>query len=167
MRKCLVLNSWFLPCRIVNWQDAITSLCLDKAEMIVAYDEKIHSPSTTMELPAVIRMKSNRSRNKRSIRFSRQNVYLRDNYTCQYCGRQLHPKELTYDHVVPRSAGGIREWTNITTCCLECNKFKGSRTCDQWGRWPINEPKQPKTLPIIGLPIEKETAPVEWHGFIK
>lgn len=162
-----MLSSWFLPKKIISWEDAITSLCLDKSEMLIAYDEKVHSPSTSMDLPAVIREKRNTSRNKKAVKFSRHNVYARDHYTCQFCRNRFQFNELTYDHVVPRSRGGKTEFTNIVTACRKCNTKKGNSTCDEAGMWPMTRPVQPKTLPITSIPIDKNHAPLEWQTWLK
>lgn len=167
MTRVLVLNSWFLPKRVVSWQDAIVSLVLGKSEAVINYSETVHSPSVAMQLPAVIREKRNTARNKKVVKFSRGNVYTRDNYTCQYCGHKFAAKDLTYDHVVPRARGGRTEWSNIVTCCRDCNTKKGNKTCDEWGRWPLRDPVQPKSLPVTGIYVDKDNAPEEWVAFLK
>jgi 5-methylcytosine-specific restriction endonuclease McrA len=167
MRRCLVLSSWYIPMRVADWQDAICAVYLNKADVIVSYDETVSSPSTSMNLPAVIRMRSTRARNKNSVKFSRQNVYARDNFTCQYCGKVCAFRELTYDHVVPKSRGGRREWTNIVTACRSCNDKKGDQSCDESGMFPRQNPVQPKSLPPSGLQIAREDAPIEWFDWIR
>lgn len=167
MSRVLVLSSWFMPKKIIPWEDAIVSLVLGKSEAVVNYSETVSSPSVTMHLPAVIREKRNTSRNKKVVKFSRGNVYTRDNYTCQYCCKKFSAKDLTYDHVVPRKNGGKTCWDNIVSCCKACNAKKGEKSCDSAGMWPSNYPKQPKTLPVTGIYVDKETAPEEWYAFLK
>lgn len=102
---------------------------------------------------------------KHGAKFSRINVYTRDAFTCQYCGDRFKMRMLSYDHVVPRSAGGRTEWTNIVTACKPCNNKKGNRTCDESGMWPRSKPTQPRTLPLTGPIIDPETVPPEWRHF--
>ena len=76
-------------------------------------------------------------------KFSRKNVYLRDNYTCQYCGQRFRADDLTFDHVVPRCKGGITEWTNIVTACRDCNGRKGGKTLEESHMKLLSEPHIP------------------------
>lgn len=164
-RRTLVLNSWYLPQRIVKWESAVTLLYLEKAEVLVSYDEEIRSPSTSLKLPAVMRMKKSVSVSKRGVRFSRTNVYTRDGFTCCYCATKLPPGKLTYDHVIPRAQGGRTEWDNIVTACYGCNAKKGNRTPEQSGMFPLRRPYKPENLPMLPPAIDVRTAPVEWHAF--
>lgn len=167
MTRVLVLSSFYMPKKIVQWQDAIVAIYLGKAEAVINYSETVNSPSVSMPLPAVIREKRNTSRNKKVVKFSRGNVYTRDGYQCQYCGDKFAAKDLTYDHVRPRARGGKTEWTNIVSSCKDCNTKKGNKTCDEWGRWPLKDPVQPKTLPVTGIYVDKDKAPTEWLDWIR
>ena len=80
-------------------------------------------------------LRADKVRKRRGIRFSRANVYQRDGYRCQYCRQKFSARELSYDHVVPRAAGGRTCWENIVTACRPCNTRKGSRGCDESGMW--------------------------------
>jgi 5-methylcytosine-specific restriction endonuclease McrA len=164
--KTLLLTPWYFPHKILRWQDAVTMIFLGKADVVVEYDTVIRSPSTEMNAPAVIRVKKPMRSMKHGAKFSRINVYTRDDFTCQYCGERFAPRMLSYDHVVPRSAGGRTEWTNIVTACKPCNNKKGHRTCDESGMWPRSKPKQPKTLPLTGPMVDLEKAPPEWRDFL-
>jgi 5-methylcytosine-specific restriction endonuclease McrA len=103
---------------------------------------------------------------KRGVKFSRVNVFSRDGYRCQYCRQHFAVTKLTFDHVTPRSAGGRTEWTNIVTACRPCNARKGSRTPDESGMFPMNHPKQPASLPLLGPAIDVAQAPQEWRDFL-
>ena len=164
--RTLLLTPWYLPHKILRWQDAITMVFLGKAEVVTEYDQIVRSPSVSMRVPAVIRVKKPLRSMKRAVKFSRINVYTRDKFTCQYCGETLRPRLLSYDHVTPRSAGGRTEWDNIVTACKPCNGRKGSRTCDDSGMWPRREPKRPHSLPLTGPLVEAETAPEQWLPFL-
>lgn len=164
--RTLLLTPWYFPHKILRWQDAVTMVFLDKADVVVEYEDEIRSPSISMLVPAVIRVRKAMRSMKRKVKFSRVNVYTRDDYSCQYCGDRLRSKFLSYDHVVPRAAGGRTEWTNIVTACKPCNGKKGSRTCDEAGMWPRREPRQPKTLPLAGPILDPDNAPIEWRDFL-
>ncbi|HEV8244631.1 MAG TPA: HNH endonuclease [Polyangiaceae bacterium] len=165
-RKTLLLTPWYLPVKILRWQDAVKMRYEATADVVVEYDEEVRSPSVTWKVPAVMRLRKLARADKRAIKFSRVNVYQRDGYRCQYCRRKFRACELSYDHVVPRAAGGTTCWQNIVTCCRECNTRKGSRGCDESGMWPATEPRVPRTLPVVGPMIDRETAPAEWLAWV-
>lgn len=166
-KRTLLLTPWFFPLRIIKWQDAVKMVYEKTVNVVVSYEETISSPSVTWNTPAVIRLHKLPHQHKKSTKFSRVNVYTRDKFTCQYCGKKFPWRELSYDHVRPRSAGGRTEWLNIVTACKPCNCSKGRRTCDESGMWPINDPVIPRSLPIhsvVGLGLE--VPPPEWEPFL-
>lgn len=163
--KTLVLSSWYLPHKIIGWQQAVTLVCLDKVEVLVSYSEEIRSPSTAIQLPAVVRLQRQTPAVKRRIRFSRNNVYARDGFCCCYCGRRFPVSQLTYDHVIPRAQGGRTVWDNIVTACRRCNAVKGNRTPEQAGMALTRVPVRPSSLPLSPPPIDLSTAPSEWRQF--
>ena len=130
LEKCpaLVLNAdyrplSYYPLSLWSWQDSIKSVFLDRVVIVSHYDRVIRSPSFSMKLPSVIALKSyiNPQSNPNFTRF---NVFLRDKFMCQYCGSN---KELTFDHLLPRSKGGKTDWDNVVTACSSCNVKKGGR----------------------------------------
>ncbi len=163
--RTLVLTSWYFPHKIVSWQASITLVYLNKADVVVNYDDEVRSPSTAIKVPAVVRLKKKTSATKRGIKFSRMNVYLRDGFSCAYCRVKLPVSELTYDHVIPRAQGGRTEWENIVTACYACNALKGNRTPDQSGMFPFERPYKPASLPLLPPFIDPSSAPVEWRDF--
>ncbi|MFO0567184.1 MAG: HNH endonuclease [Polyangiaceae bacterium] len=163
--RTLVLTSWYFPHKVIRWEDAVTLVFLNKVDVVVSYDEEIRSPSTTIRMPAVVRLKRKISTVKRGVKFSRMNVYLRDDFTCAYCQKKLAMSELTYDHVHPRSRGGRTEWENIVTACMPCNTKKSNKTPDESGMWPRKRPYRPSSLPLAPPRIDPTTAPAEWREF--
>lgn len=130
----------FLPLSTISWQLAIKLFFLDKVSVLEWHDDwVVHSAKLDMRVPAVIVAKRGFKRSKGKLRFSRQNLYLRDVYTCQYCEDTITGKELTLDHVIPISQGGKTTWENSVTACKTCNMSKGSST--NWK--PIKNPVQP------------------------
>ena len=129
MEWTLLLNSTFEPLKVITWKKAVIMVMLEKVEVIQEYERFIRGVSLALRLPAVIRLNRFIKRRTPIVKFSRQNLYVRDGRRCQYCGTPFEHKYLTYDHVIPRSKGGQTEWTNVVTCCLACNlKYLGRLT---------------------------------------
>lgn len=165
-KRTLLLTPWYFPLRIIRWQDAVKMMYEETVDVIVSYSEIIRSPSVEWRTPAVIRLHRLPYKHKRGTKFSRINVYTRDSFTCQYCVKKFPWKDLSYDHVVPRSSGGRTEWTNIVTACKKCNCRKSNRTCDESGMFPVNDPIVPRSLPINSeIGIASDAVPDEWKPF--
>lgn len=165
--KTLLLTSWGAPQKIIHWHDAVKMKYEGTADVVSEYDVDICSPSVHWKLPAVMRLKHLPKTGKRQIKFSRQNIYIRDKYRCQYCGDDKIPVEfLTYDHVIPRCKGGKTTWENITTACRKCNSKKGDQTCKESGMYPLTKPVKPKYLPFEPNIVDIEHAPKEWLDYL-
>jgi len=126
MEQTLLLNASYEPLKIVHWRKAITLFCQGKVEVISVYDREIRAVSISFKLPSVIRLLRYIKIRRRFdyVPFSRANIYARDNHCCQYCGDAFPTSELTFDHVVPVAHGGRKDWENIVTCCVTCNRTK-------------------------------------------
>jgi 5-methylcytosine-specific restriction endonuclease McrA len=128
---CLVLNAdaapvSMLPLSTISWEEAIRYLVTDKAIVLEWYDDwVVHSANWETNVPAVMILKEYQKK-KTTIRYSKQNVFLRDEYTCQYCGTDVSKKSATLDHILPTSHGGKSTWENSTTACGPCNANKGN-----------------------------------------
>jgi len=136
-QPALVLNADFrplsyFPLSLWSWQDAIKAVFLDRVNVVSEYDTVVHSPSFEIKLPSVISLKTFAPMD-RSPAFTRFNVFLRDHFSCQYCGIQESANELTFDHIVPRSRGGRTTWQNVTAACSVCNLKKANRTPKEAG----------------------------------
>lgn len=115
-----------LPLSIVDWQESIRYLVLDKVEVLEWYDDwVVHSARWSTRVPAVIMLKDYQ-RPKHTMRLSKRNIFLRDEYVCQYCGSDVSEANATLDHVHPVSAGGKTTWENSTTACKPCNYKKAA-----------------------------------------
>jgi hypothetical protein len=181
--RCLVLNLDYSPLSIISWQRAliwvskyennrnfgIDILDFFKDDSIVGVGGKKYP------IPAVARTKRFfRIHNQRLI-FSRKNIYIRDNYTCQYCGMKYDIKNLTYDHVIPKSKWTNHNqspttWSNIVTACVSCNRKKGSKTPKQANMVLKNLPCEPtksiRFLPISAQLTKIEQIPDEWNIYL-
>ena len=100
MERVLLLNATYEPLRVISWKRAITLLTLDKVEVLETYDHEVRSVTLAIRLPAVVRLLNLVRFRKHTIRFSRENIYIRDRYKCQYCGGRKDACDLTYDHVI-------------------------------------------------------------------
>ncbi len=151
---------------VISWKKAITMVVLDKVEVIEEYERVVRGVSFALRLPAVIRLNRYIRRKSALVKFSRQNLYYRDRGRCQYCGGTFELKNLTYDHVIPRSRGGQTEWTNIVTCCLTCNLKKGGRTPEEAGMSLIRRPKVPIWIPLLAMSLGLEETPAPWKDYL-
>ena len=140
----LVLNADFrplsyYPLSIWCWQDAIKAVFLDRVNIVSEYETCVRSPSFEMRLPSVVSLKSY-IKPSRHPAFTRFNVFLRDRFTCQYCGER---EDLTFDHVVPRAKGGVTTWENVVAACSACNLKKADMLPSAARMWPSRQPYQP------------------------
>jgi len=159
----LVLNANFQPINITSTYRAINLLLSEKATLILNGRGVIRSISKTFPLPSVIRLNRMVKRPRPFVSFSRKEIFRRDHYTCQYCGKQT--AELTIDHVIPRRLGGETHWENVVSACTRCNHLKGGLTPKQSGMYPRKPPQKPpnSALYMFGKhPNQKE----EWEGYL-
>lgn len=164
MRPTLVLNKRWVPITTTTVQEAIGLVSKGRAVIVEpgTYaqhdldswdavskaqskfgDEMLRSQYLTILPPEVIVLNEYAELGQKSVVFSRKNLFKRDKYTCQYCGKQPGPDELTVDHVVPRSKGGISSWTNCVLACVECNKQKADKSLDKCGLKLRRMPRKP------------------------
>lgn len=161
----LLLDSTYEPLKIISWMKAMTLIVSGDAEVVEEkHEELVRSTSRVFKMPSVIRQLS-KFRKKGEIQFSRINVYLRDNWTCQYCGLKKQTKELTFDHVIPRVQGGPTNWQNIVAACQPCNAKKAGMTPEQARMSLIKKPTKPKWLPAQVI-VKMRSMPQEWTPYI-
>ena len=145
--RTLVLNadmqplSW-APLSVWSWQDALVAVLQDRGIQVKTYEDvRISSATQSFEIPAVIALK--RYRRRKSAAFTRYHVFLRDEFTCQYCGKRFPARDLTFDHVLPRSRAGLSRWSNIVTACGPDNLRKGAKTPEEAGMKLLRQPFEP------------------------
>ena len=114
----------YYPLSLWSWQDAIKAVFLERVNIVAEYDRAVRSPSLEMKLPSVVSLKTY-VKPATQPAFTRFNVFLRDRFSCQYCGAR---DDLTFDHLVPRSRGGHTTWINVVAACSPCNLRKGNLT---------------------------------------
>jgi 5-methylcytosine-specific restriction endonuclease McrA len=140
----LVLNAdyrplSYYPLSLWSWQDAVKAVFMDRVNIVSEYDRVVRSPSFEFRLPSVVSLKTF-IKPARYPAFTRFNVFLRDRFSCQYCGDR---SDLTFDHLVPRSKGGHTTWENVVTACAPCNLKKGGHLPDDVARRPAQKPVRP------------------------
>lgn len=165
--QTLVLNASYEVMKIVNWKKAVTWYFLDKVDIIEEYSDNIRTPSIEMKVPAVVKYKKLIKPKYRSLKFSRTNVYARDNFMCQYCTRNCIKSKITLDHVIPRSRGGPSSWLNCVACCVECNVKKADKTPKEAGMRLLQEPRQPNQMEAFALSVRVKavTIPDVWRNY--
>jgi len=191
MYQTLILNQQYRAHEVIDWKDAVTRMFSGKVEVLVQYDEVLahidrqtlstfpelkralrqvigtDAEELTIKVPAVAVLRRKISATKTGVKFSKINVCLRDNFSCQFCGKKLPMSQLNYDHVVPRSQGGKTVWENVVMSCYSCNDKKRNRTPEQAGMPLLSVPVKPKVLPMNEPYIDPNRIPLEWEEFIK
>lgn len=152
MSSVLVLNATYEPLSVVSVKRAIVLLLKEKAELLEAAEARLRAEQVSMPVPLVIRMVYYvRVPRNMGLPLSRRTVLARDQYTCQYCGATPGRSELTIDHVVARSRGGLTEWENVVTSCRACNQHKGNRTPKEAGMTLLRTPFKPRFIALTIL----------------
>lgn len=177
-KKCLVLNADYSLLGVIDWKRAlIWSIQKSNIEIIDFYkDDYAIGVNKQYAIPAVVRSFQYVKLYSHRVNFSRKNLFLRDNYTCQYCGNKPDIKDLTYDHIIPKSLWDNKyvsptNWTNIVTACVDCNRKKGNKTPQQANmklkEMPYIPNKSLKYLPINALLFRiRSDIPKEWTTYI-
>jgi 5-methylcytosine-specific restriction endonuclease McrA len=165
----LVLNAdyrplSYYPLSLWPWQEAVKAAFLDRVEIVAEYDEWVRSPSTTIRIPSVVVLRDYVKPQKRAA-FTRFNLFLRDEFCCQYCGAK---GDLTFDHVVPRSRGGATTWENVVAACSTCNLRKGNRSLRASGLTLRRPPRQPgaEELRNVGRRFPPNQLHVSWLDYL-
>ena len=168
----LVLNAdyrplCYFPLSLWSWQDTVKAVFLNRVNIVAQYDREVRSPSVRIRLPSVISLKRYVQVERRPA-FTRFNVFLRDGFTCQYCGEYFDTRELTFDHILPKSRGGTTTWTNVVTACASCNLRKGNQALDKVGMRPQHMPRIPsvRELQNVGRRYPPNYLHESWNDYL-
>jgi len=178
----LVLNKHWVPIRVTTVMDALSKMFEGHAKAVSedynVYDfeswtalrlhEKdafVTTAKSMIRVPEVILLARYGDVPKKTLAFSRANIYRRDRYTCQYCGSQPGSEELTIDHVKPKSKGGVTSWTNCVLACVRCNRRKANKSPEQAGLTLRSKPIKPSWNPRLVLHKVRNT-PANWEKFV-
>jgi 5-methylcytosine-specific restriction endonuclease McrA len=138
----LLLNSDYEPLNVCNVRRAFRLVFGEKAEVIQYNHHDIRTATKIFRAPSVIRLHHRVKRPRPRVRLSRREIFVRDKYTCQYCGMQTH--DLTLDHIIPRHRGGMHTWDNLVAACKHCNHRKGGRLVDDARMRLLRAPFEPR-----------------------
>lgn len=166
VRDTLLLDHGYQPIKVISWQRAICMHFVGKVEVLRDHEWVVQTISTSYAAPAVVRLLCKLGLRPLHIRFSRENVYLRDGHRCQYCGVRCGPRELTLDHVVPRASGGKTTWRNVVTACASCNRRKGSDPPEAVGMRLRSVPVKPDWLAPRLLHWGEGAVPEVWRDWL-
>lgn len=194
MRHCLVLNSQYIPIDIVPVRRAVKMLYRGRVEAVenekgyyVGYDftnwaelseykeqNKVEGEDyfytgggSKINAPVIIRTLYFSGIAYTKVSFTRKNIYLRDNYTCAYCGRKMKPEKLNLDHIIPKSRGGRSTWENVVCSCISCNTKKNNLTPHEANMKLLIKPIEPKYNILLNYDIpKKDKYYMKWADFV-
>jgi 5-methylcytosine-specific restriction endonuclease McrA len=166
VRDTLLLDQGYQPLRVIPWQRALCMHFVGKVEVVTEHRWSIRTIARAFPAPAVVRLLRNVKVRPLYVRFSRENVYLRDGHRCQYCGKHCRAPDLTLDHVLPRSRGGKTHWRNVVTCCVKCNRKKGRATPVEADMPLRQDPVRPKWLSAKIVTLGEHELPEAWLDFL-
>ena len=187
----LVLNKHYAAVRIVSARRAFVMLFKEIAEIVspedndyVSYDfdswrelseylakhersshDWVRCVRFELAVPRIVRLLIYDRLPRQPVKFNRRNIFARDRNRCQYCGKKFPTTELSLDHVMPRSRGGLASWENVVCCCVTCNVRKGGRLPREAHMKLISEPVKPKRSPILTLRLTSEKY-ASWRQFL-
>lgn len=159
----LVLNQNYEPLSVCPLNRAVVLIYLGKAEMLENGRGFIRSANLTWPSPSVIKLAHQVKKPRLRVKLTRRGVFARDDYSCQYCGRQ--DGKLTIDHIIPRHLGGGHTWENIVTACVVCNHRKAGRTPAQAGMRLLSRPTTPQAV-VFSLPSWYHQLFPEWRPYL-
>ena len=187
----LVLNRFYVAVHVISVRRAVCLLFRDLAEVIHvengqyynydfarwvelsemlsaerdAHSDWINSIRFPLQVPRIIRLFDYDRMPRKTLRFSRRNIFARDGYRCMYCYKRFPMQQLSLDHVVPRSRGGTTDWENIVTSCVHCNVKKGGRTPHEAQMGLMRQPERPKRSPLLSSKLRNPKYYV-WKVFL-
>jgi len=189
----LVLNKFFMAVHVISARRAFVLMFKELAEVIAheedrynGYDfeswqelsvlkaefeeqdpddEWVQTVRHPILVPRIIRLLGYDRLPKQTVKFNRRNLFARDRNRCQYCGRRFPTSDLTLDHVVPRSRGGLSTWENIVCACLKCNVKKGGRVPREARMQLITKPVRPKRNPALSVKLSNSKYQ-SWRQFL-
>lgn len=187
--QVLVLNRLWQPVHLCGVKRALGLLFLGHAQVVHTDEEQnfytydadswmlesadyngtdvIRTISCRFRVPAIIVLSSYDKTPRHEIKFSRQNVFERDKFVCQYCAKKFEARDLNIDHVVPRDKGGKTSWENVVASCIPCNSRKANKLPAQARMFPLNEPRKPGWRPFFATVAPKKLHHASWSHFVE
>ncbi len=144
----LVLNQSYQPLQFCNVRRAIILVIKEKASVIEhLHNTRIRTINKEYKVPSIIRLEKYINTRNHYVKLTKEAIFKRDNYRCQYCGADKKP--LTIDHIVPKVKGGQDSWTNLVTACQKCNNLKGNKSLKQMHMTLLSKPKKPNRIHVL------------------
>jgi 5-methylcytosine-specific restriction endonuclease McrA len=188
-RSVLVLNRFWQPVQTCSVRRALKLLCVGHAHALQTegeakfqvhdfnswceysasgeMEELVHSVRIAVGVPHIIVLTLYDKFPRMEVRLTRRNVFLRDQFTCQYCAKEFPEPDLNLDHVLPRDKGGRMTWENIVTSCIRCNTRKGNKLPKEANMHPLRQPVTPKWRPVFGLRGHHGPPRESWSHFLE
>lgn len=188
-RSVLVLNRFWQPVQTCSVRRALKLLCLGHAQILQTegegkfqthdfeswleysgsgeVQERVHSVRIALGVPSIVVLTIFEKYPRLEVRLTRRNVFLRDQFTCQYCAKEFPEPELNLDHVLPRDKGGRMTWENIVTSCIRCNTRKANKLPKEANMHPLRKPVTPKWRPVFGLRGYHGPPHESWSHFLE
>ena len=160
----LVLNQNYQPLNICRVRRAVVLMTMGKAEMLENGAGFIHSATDLFPVPTVIRLPYLVKRPRVQRKLTRFEIFIRDKFTCQYCGTKT--RQLTLDHVIPRYRGGEHSWENVVGACVACNRRKAGRTPAEAHMKLIRPPAKPHDGRPFYIPLKYQTYHPWWQKYL-
>jgi 5-methylcytosine-specific restriction endonuclease McrA len=164
MERVLVLNTTMQPLNVTSVRRALKMLYLRKAEIIKTNGVVVKTSRESIAVPSIIRLMKFITIPHRQIPLSRKYVLMRDRYTCQYCGKE-ESRNMTLDHIIPRSRGGKSSWENLVCACRQCNNRKNNRPPEEANMALRCQPVKPTYKHLLF--INAQNAPPEWIPYLQ
>lgn len=171
-KKVLVLNKDYRPLFLISWKKAFLKIYQNKANVVSYYEDfTVQSKHTTHQVPSVIVLKryvnSEFRKLKSTKNLKKYNIFIRDCFKCQYCGDVFDKKNLTVDHVTPRSKGGKTDYNNLVTSCQPCNAKKGDKLPNQINMFPLNLPRELSRVDFLRFSITQNGVEKDWEPYVE
>lgn len=161
MERVLVLNSDYTPVNVTNITRAIKLIVKEKAEIVKESTKILRSEKIEFKAPTIIRLLNYVKIKFFNVVLTKKNILIRDGFKCVYCGDN---KNLTLDHLIPKSKGGKNDWYNLVTCCDTCNKKKGDKTPEEAKMTLLRKPFKPNYYSFLKTYLEKSLS--EWQPYL-
>ena len=161
MEKVLVLNYDYTPVNITNITRALKLVIKEKAEIVKEGTTMFRSEKVTFKAPSIIRLLNYVKIKFFKVVLTKKNILIRDNFKCVYCDSN---KNLTLDHLIPKSKGGKNDWLNLVTCCDSCNKKKGDKSPEESKMTLLRKPFKPSYYTFLKSYLEKSFS--DWDSYL-
>lgn len=163
----LILNQAEQPLSIVHWKRALVLIFSDKADVVSYSDVWVDSIRDSWNLPSIIRMDNSEEFHTaifKTPRCNKKRIHIRDGYCCAYCGKKCKKEQLTIDHIIPQSKGGLTTWMNCVTSCKKCNAHKADMSLEEYGKYLKYKPYVPNS--IFELYANEYESKPDWKKYL-